>query len=48
MQLERRPNHNYKGTPSHLSQLERNSESRTTSLEEPCAVRVVPQALAPP
>ena len=37
MQLKRRPHHNSKGPPSHLSQLERNSESRTTSLEEPCA-----------
>ena len=34
MQLKRRPNHNYKGTPSHLSQLERNPESSTITLQE--------------
>ena len=35
MQLESRPNHNYKGTPSHLSQLKWNSESSTITLQEP-------------
>ena len=35
MQLKRRPNHNYKGTPSHLSQLKRNPESPTITLQEP-------------
>lgn len=35
MQLERRPNHNSKGTQSHLSQLERNPESSTITLQEP-------------
>ena len=37
-QLKRRPHHNSKGTPSHLSQLERNPESPIASLEEPCAI----------
>ena len=38
MQLKRRPHHNSKGAPSHLSQLERNPESPTTTRQEPYAV----------
>ena len=38
MQLERRPHQNFKGTLNHLSQLERNPESPTTSREEPYAI----------
>ena len=38
MQLERKPNQNYKGSPSHLSQLERNPESSTITLQEPYIV----------
>ena len=38
MQLKGKPHHNSKGTPSHLSQLERNPKSPTASLEEAYAI----------
>ena len=38
MHLKKRLHHNSKGTPSHLSQLERNPESPTASQEEPYAI----------
>ena len=38
MHLKKRLHHDSKGTPSHLSQLERNPESPTASQEEPYAI----------
>ena len=38
MQLERRPHHNSKGKPSHLSKLEKNPKSPTTTRQEPYAI----------
>ena len=38
MQLEKTPFHNSKGTPSHLSQLERNTKSSTTTQLESFAI----------
>jgi len=38
MQLKRRPLHNSKGTPSHLSQLKRNAESPTAIEQKPSTV----------